>query len=539
MVAGVSGGIQTKQDLMPGNGQLTLFALDCGATNWRLYRVEYRLQDGSAEVLGNPQPAPLTSFVDRRLPAVITLNPAGNGIENFGEVAQQQLDDESIRERLREHFKPCIGSHLEATPLPHQKRYTHTEAMRYTLFLLQAVLEQVKQEKWRSSEFDDRAAFAFAYPVHWRYEHEGQVFHDFQSLVSGCFPQGYGGLRFVAEPEGAILCLAKRGIICPAAGDQATLIIDIGGSTTDIVAGTVEPHTRRLNYLGRYGAAFGGDLYDAEIAKYIADELKIPPSALADDPSAMIALRVSAQRLKESLSRQLVTSSDIKHTPQRMVTLVMGDGSVYRRVITLDEACFKRIAGALDERYSSLLDQALKTIGLKPSEVNQAVLVGGGAQLYTLLRHNRERFGKEKVLLADTPDEIVAQGIGLEFESASKKLEPSIQFPTPLPRPTGSGEAPAGPKFWKIVSMDKIPISLPEGATSVGRSRECGVLIDDAKVSRLHAEFRADPEKLELVDLGSTNGTFVNSVRLAPNQPRRLEPGDELRFGNTSFVCQR
>jgi molecular chaperone DnaK (HSP70) len=519
--------------------QLTLFAFDCGATNWRLYRVEYRLQGGSAEVLGNPQPAPLTSFVDRRLPAMITLNPAGSGIENFGEVAQQQLDDEKIRERIREHFKPCIGSHLETNPLPHQKRYTHTQALQFTQFLLQAVLEQLKQEKWRSAEFDDRVTFAFAFPVHWRYEHGGEVFRDFQALVTSCFKEDYRGIRFVAEPEGAILCLTNRGLISPTPGSQATLVIDIGGSTTDIVAGNVEPHTRRLNFLGRYGAAFGGDLYDAEIAKYIADELKIPPSALLDDPTAMIALRVSAQRLKESLSRQLITSNGVSHNPQRMITLVLRDGSVYRRLITLDEDCFHRITGAMDDRFSTIMDTALETISLQPSEINQVVLVGGGAQLYTLLHLLRQRFGKDKVLLADTPEEIVAQGIGLEFEASSKKLEPSIQFSVAGLEQAGVSDITSDMNLWKIISAEKIPILLPMGRTTVGRNKDCGLLIDDVKVSRLHAEFLASQKNLELVDLGSTNGTYVNSERLTPNQPRPLAAGDELRFGNSKFICQR
>lgn len=524
---------------MPDARQVTLFALDCGATNWRLYRVEYRIKGDSAQILGEPQPSPLTSFVDRRLPAIITLNSAGTCIESYGDVAQQQLDDERLRERIREHFKPCIGSHLEANPLPHQKRFTHAQAMQYTQLLLQAVLDQIKQEKLRSAAFDDQVVFTIAYPVHWRHDHEGEVFSEFRKMVSDCFPAEFHGLRFVAEPEGAILCLNSRNLIAPNNENKATLIIDVGGSTTDVIAGNVDPHNGRLNFIGRYGAPFGGDLYDAELAKLIADELNIPPSAMVDDPTAIISLRVSAQRLKESLSRQLLHTNQVDHNPQRMVTLVMRDGHVYRRLISLDESRFHEITRELDRQFSTIIDNALAAVDIKESDTSQVVLVGGGAQLYSIIGHLRQRFGKDKVLLADTPDEIVAQGIGLEYGASSMKVEPTIQFPLKVEQKSPESEPLQFLSPWKVVAADNQPVQLPIGLTTVGRAKERGLLIDDPKVSRLHAELHASRDKLELVDLGSTNGTFVNSDRLNANQPYLLKPGDVLLFGSTRFICQQ
>ena len=138
---------------MTGSEQQTLFAVDCGATNWRLVRLEYLSSSTGGELLGEPQPASLTSFIDRKLPAVICLNPEGTALESFGESAQQQLDDEQNRERVRDYFKPCIGSHIELNPLPHQKRYTHAQALQFTQMLLKAMLEQLRQEKWRGGVF--------------------------------------------------------------------------------------------------------------------------------------------------------------------------------------------------------------------------------------------------------------------------------------------------------------------------------------------------------------------------------------------------
>ena len=50
-------------------------------------------------------------------------------------------------------------------------------------------------------------------------------------------------------------------------------------------------------------------------------------------------------------------------------------------------------------------------------------------------------------------------------------------------------------------------------------------------VSRLHAAIARSEDTLTLVDLGSSNGTYLNGQRLAPQTPRVLRDGDEIRFG--------
>ena len=524
---------------MPVSSQQTLFAFDCGATNWRLYRMEYRVDGMCARILGEPQPASLTSFVDRRLPAVICLNPEGNALESYGDVAQQQLEDEQNRERVRDYFKPCIGSHFDLNPLPHQKRYTHAQALQYTRMLLQNVLEQLRQEKWRGSEFDDRVRFTFAYPVHWRYDHEGVVFAEFEKTVKTCFSGSFDQIRFVSEPEGAILCLQRRGLLNPREDCAVTLIVDVGGSTTDIVAGRVNQQTNRLEYLGRYGEPFGGGLYDSELAKHIGDDLSIPASAMADDPSAVVALRIIGQRLKESLSRQVLNGTQANQIHQRTVTLVMRNGTVYRRVIGLDEAKFKSLTGQLGCDFEELINNALKAISLKENEIGQVVLVGGGSQLFTIIRHLRQRFGIDKVVLADNPDEIVVQGIGLEYGASVEKIEPTIHFPGAIPgiENPASGKQVQPEKGWKLVEPGGKEIALHIGVTKIGRGVGNDLQLEDIKISRFHAELHSDCDTLSVVDLGSTNGTFVNGKRLPPHQPHTLTVKDEIIFGKTNFVC--
>ena len=72
--------------------------------------------------------------------------------------------------------------------------------------------------------------------------------------------------------------------------------------------------------------------------------------------------------------------------------------------------------------------------------------------------------------------------------------------------------------------------SLTESVISVGRHPDCNLVLADPNVSRNHAEIRPKGEHFEVVDLGSTNGTRVNGVRV---DTQVLHDGDELSFGNT------
>jgi len=68
----------------------------------------------------------------------------------------------------------------------------------------------------------------------------------------------------------------------------------------------------------------------------------------------------------------------------------------------------------------------------------------------------------------------------------------------------------------------------PEGETTIGRSPDCGIFLDDVTVSRKHAILRERDGAFFIEDQGSLNGTFVNRKRVESGQ---LEDGDELQIG--------
>src|SRR5437588_484225 len=75
---------------------------------------------------------------------------------------------------------------------------------------------------------------------------------------------------------------------------------------------------------------------------------------------------------------------------------------------------------------------------------------------------------------------------------------------------------------------------------TIGRLPSNQLHLTDSQASSRHAEIRPDAgrQRYSIVDLGSTNGTFVNEQRIPPNAPRYLNSGDKIRIGETSFTYE-
>lgn len=88
----------------------------------------------------------------------------------------------------------------------------------------------------------------------------------------------------------------------------------------------------------------------------------------------------------------------------------------------------------------------------------------------------------------------------------------------------------------EVLPVVKAPGNPYPDRVSVGRARNCDIVMRDPSVSKLHAHFRIGGAKLELVDIDSQNGTRVNGRPLAPHQPAAVANGDTVLFG--SVACK-
>ncbi|MEI7554254.1 FHA domain-containing protein [Candidatus Chlorohelix sp.] len=69
----------------------------------------------------------------------------------------------------------------------------------------------------------------------------------------------------------------------------------------------------------------------------------------------------------------------------------------------------------------------------------------------------------------------------------------------------------------------------------LGRQVGCDILLNDSQISRRHAQFENRNGTIFIIDLGSANGSYVNNQRLTPNTLRALQPGDNIKIGDSSM----
>ena len=76
----------------------------------------------------------------------------------------------------------------------------------------------------------------------------------------------------------------------------------------------------------------------------------------------------------------------------------------------------------------------------------------------------------------------------------------------------------------------------PGSTRTIGRATIADLVLDAALVSRVHCRLEANDETLEVIDLESTNGVYVNGERVSR---RHLIPGDRLRVGRVELAVGR
>jgi len=69
----------------------------------------------------------------------------------------------------------------------------------------------------------------------------------------------------------------------------------------------------------------------------------------------------------------------------------------------------------------------------------------------------------------------------------------------------------------------------------IGRQNHCDIRVVSGELSREHCRIEVDHDDAHLIDLGSTNGTYLNRKKLEPHQPYGLTEGDTIQLGPAAF----
>lgn len=129
--------------------------------------------------------------------------------------------------------------------------------------------------------------------------------------------------------------------------------------------------------------------------------------------------------------------------------------------------------------------------------------------------------------------------VELRAESPRRVVEPprvpvgAVAAPTPPPTAAPAGSpASTGSRRLQLVAPPAVAGTsfTLGGETTIGRAAGCGIPIDDAHISKLHARVYPADGRWYVEDLGSTNGTSVNGSTIVAAAP--VGPGDRIQVGD-------
>jgi molecular chaperone DnaK len=208
-------------------------------------------------------------------------------------------------------------------------------------------------------------------------------------------------LRIINEPTASSLAygLDKK-------TNEIIAVYDLGGGTFDISILDVGEGVFQVRSTS--GDTFlGGDDFDQRIMDYLIAEFKKENGIdLRNDRQAL-------QRLKEASEKAKIELSSTMQTELNLPYITADATGPKHLVMTLTRSRLEQLTGDLIERSLEPVRRALADAGLKPSDVNEVVMVGGMTRMPAVGEAVRREFGKEPHRGVN-PDEVVAIGAAIQ-----------------------------------------------------------------------------------------------------------------------------
>ncbi|WP_316816243.1 molecular chaperone DnaK [Pedobacter nyackensis] len=208
--------------------------------------------------------------------------------------------------------------------------------------------------------------------------------------------------RIINEPTAAALAYG----LDKAHKDMKIVVFDCGGGTHDV--SVLELGDGVFEVKSTDGDThLGGDDFDHIIIEWLAAEFKNENGMdLHQDPMALQRLKEAAEKAKIELSS--TTSTEIN------LPYITADATGPKHLVrTLSRAKFEQLAGDLIKRTIDPCKSALKNAGLKTSDIDEIILVGGSTRMPAIQEAVKAFFGKEPSKGVN-PDEVVAIGAAIQ-----------------------------------------------------------------------------------------------------------------------------
>jgi molecular chaperone DnaK len=209
-------------------------------------------------------------------------------------------------------------------------------------------------------------------------------------------------LRIINEPTAAALAygLDKK------EGSKTIAVYDLGGGTFDV--SVLEIGDGVFEVKATNGDTFlGGEDFDMVLLEYIIAEFKKESGIdLSKDPLSLQRLKEAAEKAKIELSSSAQTDINLPY--------ITADASGPKHLnIKLTRAKFESLVDSLIEKTLAPCKKALKDAGVKASDIDEVILVGGMTRAPKIIEKVKDFFGREPHRGVN-PDEVVAMGAAIQ-----------------------------------------------------------------------------------------------------------------------------
>ena len=289
-------------------------------------------------------------------------------------------------------------------------------------------------------------------------------------------------LRIINEPTAAALAygLDKK--------EQGTIVVyDLGGGTFDV--SVLEIGDGVFEVKATNGDTFlGGEDFDLRIIDFLADEFKKEQGI--DLRSDKLAL----QRLKEAAEKAKIELSSAVSTEVNLPFITADQNGPKHLNIKMTRAKLEDLVGDLIKKTIDPCKAALKDAGLKPSDINDVVLVGGMTRMPKVIEVVKEFFGREPHRGVN-PDEVVADGAAIQGGVLAGDVKDVLLLDV---TPLSLGIETLGGVFTRLIERNT---TIPTKKSQVFSTAEDGQSAVTIRVFQGEREMAADNKILGQFDL--------------------------------------
>ena len=299
----------------------------------------------------------------------------------------RRFDDKDIKElKSKSPFKIVKGDNNDAWVEAGGEKYAPSQISAFILQKMKETAESHLGEKVTEAVITVPAYFN---------DSQRQATKDAGKIA------GLNVLRIINEPTAAALAygLDKK--------DSGTIVVyDLGGGTFDV--SILEVGDGVFEVKATNGDTFlGGEDFDTKIIDFLADDFKKEHGIdLRQEPMTL-------QRLKEAAEKAKIELSSTTQTEINLPFVAADENGPKNLNITLTRAQLEKIVGELIKKTLAPCKAALKDAGLKASDIDDVVLVGGMTRMPKIIETVKEFFGKEPHRGVN-PDEVVAAGAAIQ-----------------------------------------------------------------------------------------------------------------------------